>query len=287
MKTVLALIGGGARDEVILHTALAAARPFAAHLHCLHMRVGSGEAARYSNTEFARGPALRNALSQLESKAITFSGLAAEHVRDFCARSNIEICDTPPKTPAITASYHEEQENPVERLIFHARHCDLVVMGRSKQKQGLPPDILERLLLSCGRPMLVAASVAPQQVTGTVMVCWKESGHAARAVAAATPILAKAQRVVIAAVMERGEDVTESVQSLARQFAWNGIAAEVQVIPANGRKIPDVLAAAAERCGADILVTGAFSHSRTHQLLFGSCTEAFLHHADKPILLMH
>jgi hypothetical protein len=115
-KTVLALVGGGARDEVILHTALAAARPFAAHLHCLHMRVGSGEAARYSNTEFARGPALRDALSQLESKAITFSGLAAEHVRDFCARSNIEICDTPPNTPTITASYHEEQENPVERL---------------------------------------------------------------------------------------------------------------------------------------------------------------------------
>jgi len=68
---------------------------FSAHLEFLHMRVSPGQAARYSHAEFARGPALRSALELLNSKAKSFSALATDHVRDFCARSMIEFCDTP------------------------------------------------------------------------------------------------------------------------------------------------------------------------------------------------
>jgi nucleotide-binding universal stress UspA family protein len=287
MKTILVLVGGSDRDQVVLQTALAAALPFSAHLEFLHIHVSSGQAARYSGAEFARGPALRNALEQLENKAKSFSEIAADHVRDFCAHAMIEICDTPAKAQKVTASFREETDNAQARLTFHARHNDLIVMGRSKQTQGLAPDTLERLVLSCGRPMLVAASAPPQQLTGTVMVCWKESDNAARAVAAATPIMSKAKRVVFASVMERDDSVNEAMNHLARQFAWNGVSTEVQVIPADGRKISDSLAAAAGACGADLVVMGAYGQSRTRELLFGSCTEAFIRHADRPILLMH
>ena len=84
------------------------------------------------------------------------------------------MSDTPRNAEKLTASYREETDNAFERLTFHARHCDLVVMGRAKQKQGLPQDTLERLVLVCGRPMLVAATAAPQRLTGTIMVCLAE-----------------------------------------------------------------------------------------------------------------
>lgn len=287
MKTILTLIGGGERDEVVFETALAVARPLSAHLDFLHIHVGAGQAARYAHAEFARGPALRNALDDLQQKAKTFSQLAADHIRAFCERSQIEVCEAPSRSPHVTASFREERDNALERLIFHARHSDLIVMGRAKQTQGLPPDTLDRLILSCGRPMLVAASAAPQNLTGTVMVCWKESVNAARAVAAATPILAKARRVVFAAVAERDENVGDAVNDLARQFAWNGITTEVKVIAAEGHKTPGLLAAAAEECNADLVVMGAYGRSRAREILFGSCTEAFIGHADRPILLMH
>src|ERR1700751_429885 len=136
MKSILVLVGGGARDEVLLQTALAAATPFAAHLDCLHIHVSAGQAARYGATEFARGPALRSALEQLGDKAKSFSDLASDNVREFCARLKIEMRDSPGKTDTLTASYREEKDNAFERLRFHARHSDLVVMGRSKQVQG-------------------------------------------------------------------------------------------------------------------------------------------------------
>jgi nucleotide-binding universal stress UspA family protein len=288
MKTILVLIGGSDRDQVVFETAMAAARPLSAHLDFLHIHVGAGEAARHSSgAEFARGAGLRGALTSLDSKARSFSEIASSNFRDFCMRWQIEICDEPGGEQHVTASYREETGDSMDRLTFHARHCDLVVMGRAKQKQGLAQDTLESLILVCGRPMLVVASTAPQRLTGTIMVCWKESANAARAVAAAMPILAKAKRVVFTSVVEREEGLAEAVDDLARQFAWNGVATETQVIPAKGRKIPGVLSAAADECDADLVVMGAYGTSRARQVIFGSCTETFLRHADRPILLMH
>jgi nucleotide-binding universal stress UspA family protein len=287
MKSILVLIGGGERDQVVFNTALAAARPLSGHLDCLHIHVTPGEAARHSRVEFARGPALRQALDGLETKARTFSQLARDNIEGFCASSAIPMCEAPSGAQSVTASFREEMDNAIERLVFHARHSDLVVMGRSKQKQGLPPDALARLIMTCGRPMLIAASTAPQELTGTAMVCWTETGSAARAVAAALPILSKAKHVVFTCIAEREDTPAEPVKDVARRFAWNGPTAEAKIIAAGGRKIPDALAKAAEECGADLIVMGAYGQSSARKFLFGSCTEAFLGHADRPILLIH
>jgi nucleotide-binding universal stress UspA family protein len=77
------------------------------------------------------------------------------------------------------------------------------------------------------------------------------------------------------------------VADLARRLAWSGVSAEVRVIPASSRRIAATLAAAAEECGADLVVMGAYGRPRARELIFGSCTEAVLHHGDRPILLMH
>jgi nucleotide-binding universal stress UspA family protein len=287
MKVILAFVGGGDRDQIILQTALAAARPLSAHLDLLHVHVPAAEAARYSHTEFASGAALRNALDGLKTKAQTFSDLAAENVRKFCASAKIEMCDTPTAAGSVSARFREEKSNALDRLTFHARHSDLIVMGRARQTQGLAPHTLEHLVLNCGRPILVAANVAPQTLTDTVMVCWQESSYAARAVTAATPILAKARRVVFVSVAESDDGVTDALHDLARQFGWNGVSAEVRVVPPSGRRVAPALATAADDCGADLVVMGAYGHSRARELIFGSCTEAFIDHSDRPILLMH
>jgi nucleotide-binding universal stress UspA family protein len=287
MKSVLTLVGGSARDQVISQTALAAAQPLAAHLDFLHIHVTAGEAARYSHAEFARGAALRNCLEELTWKAHSFSRLAARNVHEFCADASIEICDAPVRRQNVTANFHEEKDRARERLTTHARHSDLVVIGRARQAQGLPPDTLERLILQSGRPILVAATAAPQTLTGTVMVCWKESDSAARAVAAATPLLTRAKRVVFTTVVDRDEDVTSTVSDVARRFARNDVETEARVIAANGRAVAEVLAGAAEDCGADLVVMGAYGRSRVSEILFGSHTDDFIRCSDRPTLLVH
>jgi nucleotide-binding universal stress UspA family protein len=287
MNTILALIGGGERDQVILQTALAAARPFSAHVDFLHVRVSAAEAALNSHVEFACGPAIGSALRELDERADTFSYVAADNVRDFCERFSIEIREEPtPTRDRVTASIREETDRALERLTFHAGRSDLVVMGRARQRQGLPPYTLDRLILT-GRPMLIAASGSPRELTGTVMVCWNGSAEAARAVAAAMPILRKARRVVVATVTGRKGAAAESAHDLVQKLAADGIKAETMIIPAGRRGVPAALAQAAEDCDADLMVMGAYGHSRTYELIFGSATNDFLRQADRPILLTH
>jgi nucleotide-binding universal stress UspA family protein len=288
MKSFLIPIGGSETDEPLFATALAAARPFSSHLQFLHVHIGPGQAAaNMPHTAFAMGPALANALRDLDVQAQTRSATAAQHFRDFCTRADIEICDAPDHTKGVTASWHQEDGHALKRIMFRARHNDLVVVGRAKTANGLPADFLEQLLMGYGRPVLIAGSAPEPMPTGTIMVCWKETAEAARAVNAAMPFLVHAKRVVIVSVAENGEDIAEALSDVARQLAWNGIRSEIRTIIPDGTAIPGLLASAAQDCGADLVVLGAYGHSRMRELLFGSCTQAVIGNADRPVLLMH
>jgi nucleotide-binding universal stress UspA family protein len=151
----------------------------------------------------------------------------------------------------------------------------------------LPPDFLALVLLGCGRPVLIAGSTPPSTVTGTIMVCWKESADAARAVTAATPFLTRAERVVFVTVAERNGDTLAAIDDVMRQFSWYGIPAEVKVIAPDGHPVQELLAQAARTCGADLIVSGAYGHSRLREAVFGGCTQSFIRHSDRPVLLMH
>jgi nucleotide-binding universal stress UspA family protein len=293
MKTILVLTGGSDSDEPVFETALAAAQPFAAHLRFVHIRIGSGEAAIYSpHVEFARGPALADALSQLESDAERRSAAFGEHVRAFCQRFNIAMRDESAPANGLTASLLEETNDAARRLIGHAREHDLVVMGRAKRPNGLPPDFIETLLLRCERPILLAAPQAPRHLTGTIMVCWRETPEAARALAAAMPFLTRAQRVVFVGVQEKGNQVETSkdvgvLNDAAAQFRRRGVPTYVRAIPAAGRPVADVLASAAADCAADLVVMGAYGHSHLREVIFGGCTQAVIGHAARPVLMLH
>jgi nucleotide-binding universal stress UspA family protein len=288
MKSFLVPVGGAGSDECVLKTALAAARPFAAHLNFLHVHVGAGQAAVHSpHADFASGPGLRQALAELEHEAKVRTGTAEQHVHDFCARSQIAMAEPGKLSDAVTASWRVEQNDALRRIVFHARHNDLVIAGRATKPNGLPPDFVESVLIGCGRPILIASAAPPRSLTGTIMVCWKESAEAARAVAAAMPLLRKAERAIFASVAETNDGTAESMQGIARHCALNGIAAEAKLIAPSGRSPEVALAAAAQECKADLVVMGAYGHSRMRELIFGGCTRAFIRHADRPILLMH
>jgi nucleotide-binding universal stress UspA family protein len=296
MKSMLVLIGGGQRDQVVFQTALAAAKPLSAHLDCLHIHVTLDRTAR-DIAIHARGSVLRDALTGMQTKSEILaraSKAAADNIRDLCARSQIELGDRKaaanrsPDATGVTASFREETEteDALESLILQARNSDVVVMGRARQTQGLPQDTLEGLILRCGRPMLLAGAEGPKQLD-TIMVCWKKSDNSARAVAAAVPLLSRAKRLVFTTVMERDAAGAEALNKLAQQHARDNVQTDVKIIPPDGRKIPDALSAAAEEYAADLVVMGAYGRTRALKFLFGSCTESLMKQSDKPILLLH
>jgi nucleotide-binding universal stress UspA family protein len=288
MKSVLVPIGGSDTDFPLFETALVVARLFSSHLQFLHVHIGAGEAAlNVPHTEFAMGPALANALEELEQNATSRSATASRHFREFCTRSSIAICDAPNYVTGVTASWHEQPGKALKRIMFYARHSDLIVVGRSRKANGMTTDFIEHLLIDSGRPVLISPSASRQTLANTVMVCWRETAEAVRALNAAMPFLAKAKRVLVTSVSEKGDDAAESVGATVRQLSLHCVPAQQHVIKANGGSVPQLLASAAQACDADLVVLGAYGHSPMREALFGGCTQSFIHQADRPVLLMH
>jgi nucleotide-binding universal stress UspA family protein len=288
MKTILVPIGGGSVDAMVLETALAVARPLSAHLELLHVRVGAAEAARHTpHLDFARGAGLTGALDGLRARAERRSTTAEHNVRDFCATHDIEMVEAPRPARSVTARWRRDEGEAMQRLLFHARHNDLVVMARHTGLDGLPPDRLETLLMGCGRPLLIAPAEAPMRALGTAMVCWKETRDAARAVSAAMPLLTKARRVLVVSVSEDGEVPSEAVHDVVHELAWNGIAAESHVLARNPGTTADTLFAAARTHAADLMVMGAYGHRHLREVLFGGCTQSAIEAAQCAVFLVH
>jgi nucleotide-binding universal stress UspA family protein len=289
MKTILVPAGGGASDDGVFETALAAARPLGAHLDFYHIRVAAGEAATNApHAGFAMGAALHSTLNQIYADADVRLNAARDHVEQFCRKRGIPMVEQPHACRDVSACWSEESGESMPLMIRRARHSELVVLGRRRTHNLLPADLLERLLLRSGRPILVAPPVAAQTLVGTVLVCWKECAEAAHAVTAAMPLLRHAARVVVAGVSEDGDsDARAAVEGLARNMHWQGIKAEPQCVAPDGRPVATVLRATAQELQADLVVMGGYSHSRIREIIFGGCTDAFLRAADCAVLLVH
>jgi nucleotide-binding universal stress UspA family protein len=288
MKNILVLAGGGDSDQAVFATALGVAQPLGAHLEFFHVQVDPGEAALWQpHAEFARGPAMREMLQRRETECVMRTAVARGNFAQFCELRRISISDRPRPDGGVSASWREEIGEADRRLTFCARHYDLVVLARRTGPNGLPLDLLEGLLLGCGRPLLVASPQFSGPLLGTVMVCWKETAEAARAVAAAMPLLVKAERVVLVSVEEHDPSLADGLADLSHQLVWHGVSAEVEFMSSAARPAGEVLTATARSHQADLLVMGGYGHSRMREIVFGGFTQSVLESAEIPVFLMH
>ncbi len=288
IRTILVPAAGSSTDDAVFATALAAARPLAAHLDFYHVRLSASEAAVGApHVEFCVGAALPIAMNALREEESDLSDIASAHVQSFCARHSVPMSASPGNTGAVSASFLEERDHARERLMLQSRHSDLVVLGRPSHVDYLPSTLMRDLLLSCGRPILIAPDFPPATLTGTIVVGWKETPEAARALGAAWPLLERADNVILLHVVEDEPRVPESLRHLAERIKWHGISPRTEVI-SNGHHPPSFhLTRAAAELKADLLVVGGFGHSHLRERAFGGVTQSLLDHANVPVFMMH
>jgi nucleotide-binding universal stress UspA family protein len=119
----------------------------------------------------------------------------------------------------------------------------------------------------------------------TVIVGWDCSRPASRAVADSLPI---AKRVIVVTVTSTTSSESKaSAAALARNLAHHGIQVVLETVDADGRKIGDVLLEYVASRSADLLVMGAYGHSRLRETVFGGTTRSMLESSSTPILLAH
>jgi nucleotide-binding universal stress UspA family protein len=173
------------------------------------------------------------------------------------------------------------------RLVEYARLRDLTIVSVPE-----PYDqwYAEAIIFGSGRPTLVLPESPPFRPfeLNTVVVAWDFSRPAARAVADAIPILGKAKIVRIVTVTnEKVIDTKHSSEELAKNLSRHGIDVIVDRVDAAGRSIGDSLTREIASYNADLLVMGAYGHSRFREFVLGGATQSMLSKPLLPILFSH
>jgi nucleotide-binding universal stress UspA family protein len=179
-------------------------------------------------------------------------------------------------------------------ISLNARYADLTIVGQPDpdDTEGFSdPDLPAEVTLTSGRPVLVVPYVGPQETLGeNVMVAWNATRESTRAVYDALPILRRANRVSVLAVNPgRGDDDHGEVPSadIALQLARHGVKAEATKTFSDDLEVSDVLLSRIADIGADLLVMGAYGHSRMRELMMGGATRGILRHMTVPVLMSH
>src|SRR5262245_43373693 len=285
IKSILLPATGDEFDESVLETALRVAQLTGAHvtLHYLSQRLGQAAEA-VPPVGWAIGGAASPALASLDAGIDRQAAGARTRFAEVCRRKGLALVDDAQRSTSVTASWQTSRDD-LGNLASAARYADLVVVGRPGRSNGLARSHIAALLAKSGRPLLIAPKSPRSSITGTAFVCWKEAPEAARALSAALPLLAKAQRVVVANVIEEADQPPQSLHGVARYLAFHGIAAETRLLPRSA-PVQDLLVAAADAHEADLIVLGAYGHSRAREFVFGGCTRSFLDDARVPVLMM-
>ena len=183
--------------------------------------------------------------------------------------------------------------DPATAVIQHGRAADLIVASQSDPEWEMSGffDAPERLALESGRPVLVVPYAGGSGEIGKrVMAAWSGKREGARAVFDALPLLKAADAITLLCVVGKGAD-GESGElpgaEIAASLARHGVKVTVRKTIADEIGVAhEILARLADE-GSDLLVMGAYGHSRLREMVFGGVTRHILRHMTVPTLMSH
>lgn len=172
-----------------------------------------------------------------------------------------------------------------DMLVEYARLRDLTILPQSNDRW-----YSEAVIFGSGKPALVLPQGPRSRPfeLGTVAVAWDFTRAAARAVSDAIPLLEKAKKVRVVTVLnEKHLDHKHSAEELSKNLSRHGIDIVLDRIDAKGRAIGEVLEAYVASHAPDMLVMGAYGHSRLREFVLGGATKSLLSKPPLPILFSH
>lgn len=290
LKKILVAAAGSTQTDVALETAAALAHPYGAHVECLRIHPDPAQAlATSSSADMGSGLVIAELLQAMKDDDNRRTKKARQTFDEFCTRRTIDVTERPGGRSDVTASWSERTGIETECVIDRAYFSDLSVLEHPSGGGGFSPISAGSVLLRSGRPMLVAGPEPLTSFPKTIAIAWKQAAESARAMTAALPLLAKAERVVVISINEdlrRESESRLSLDNAVDYLRWHRLTVEARFgnDPVNG---VDMMLGEVKTSRAQLLVMGGYGHSRLRELIFGGFTRRVLNGINMPVLLSH
>ena len=182
------------------------------------------------------------------------------------------------------------QDFPSRYIVQQARASDILVVGEAGRATIADPFVQvspSDLVMQTGRPLLVVPDACNWLDLRSVMIAWKDTAEARRAVADALQLLHKASDITIVEIVEEQADRTAALSRVKDVAAWlsrHGVSASGQV-PEECGEAGGLLERIASEVGAGVVVAGAYGHSRLREWILGGVTRRLVNPSSRCSLL--
>jgi nucleotide-binding universal stress UspA family protein len=269
-KTILVHIDETPRRAERLQLACALAARFDAHLVGL-FAVGAVRIPSYALAE--AGPVIRDIEDRRRGQA---AHAAQQEFRNAERGGNGK------------SEWRVSEEDAAAAVRLSARYADLVVLGQPEPGEALARGFAEEVILAAGRPVLMVPYAGRFPDAGKrVLVAWNASREAARAVTDALPLLSRAQSVEVVAFDSAGDHGEVPGADVALFLSRHGVKASAARQSAPGVDVGSQILSRAADVDADLIVMGAYGHSRLRELALGGATRSVLDAMTVPVLMAH
>ncbi|MGG5821452.1 universal stress protein [Falsiroseomonas sp. HW251] len=274
LKDILVLIEDNDRSATRLALACALARRHAAHLTGLFVVDVTVSAIAGAD---GGGAALAQLVETMRDDALSAGARAEVSFNEMLRREGV------------VGEWRLVEGLAPQQAALHGRYADLVVLGQQAPDDGGSDATLEAVLFTSGRPVLVVPYAGSFATVGDrALIGWNAKREAARAVGDALPLLSGAATVLIVNPLP-GSDLDGDAPGadIARHLARHGVNVTVERIVAPEIGADDALLNRAAETGADLIVIGAYGHSRLREFVLGGVTRGLLRHMTVPVLMSH
>ncbi len=188
----------------------------------------------------------------------------------------------------VKGEWHVVEAASIEIIPRVAGYADLVIIGQvNRRESDEATDLPAAIALACGRPVLVVPDTGTFMAVGDrIMIAWNGGRESIRAVNDALPFLERARFVALFAVGD-GSTGPEALEGITRHLARHSVEAERYVLTASDEDVGEALLTRAANFDCDLVVMGAYGHTRLREIILGGTTRAVLRAMKTPILMSH
>jgi nucleotide-binding universal stress UspA family protein len=226
-------------------------------------------------------------MTQLKDEERRLAQSAHKRFQSAIESRGVPVVNVSTPSDSVSAGWRETEGLEGQVIGDYGRLFDLIVIGRNFGQPWIDWSVMcEAALFETGRPVLVAASETPSSVGERIVVAWNGSTETARCIALGMPFLERAQSVVVLTI-EGWQVPGPSGAQVAAHLQRNGIPTSAKHVETGSRSVGEVILDETKEFNADLIVKGAYTHSRLRQLVFGGATRHLLHNTPIPLFMAH
>jgi nucleotide-binding universal stress UspA family protein len=286
MKSLLLPLSAQAKAKNAMHIAAQFALQFRASLNALYIRPDPRSAIPYMG-EGLTADMIQELCNAADQDGTHQAKETQELYADTMADAGLEIAATEEKPcQGSRATWHEKTGAITDHVGRRARTADLAICSKPSLDSGDSQEIFHDLIYRSGRPVLMIPEECKQVPGGHIMVAWNGRAEGARAVGASLPILWSADKVSLLQIGQPKGD-RPGLDNVADYLRDHGVSCTLINPQSDGSPIGGQILDIAKQEAADMIVVGAYSHSRWREMILGGVTRHLVTYSELPIFMSH